>query len=128
MSTTFLDGPASGQRMMLRRAPVFLRVTQRHGKFDALDQLDDTPEPGEAIRVYILTAAPTAMHILIRGKNKSAGGWYFSGVYRLAGEQPDDAVLRDNHRWRAWCHGDGAALLPKWVRAAGAMPAEGGPS
>lgn len=45
--TTFIDGPAKGQTLMLRRNPVYLIVTEENGKFDALDQLEDAPKPTE---------------------------------------------------------------------------------
>ena len=52
--TRFLDGPAAGNALMLRRAPLFLRVTidAAGGKVDALDQLDDDPQDGETVHVY----------------------------------------------------------------------------
>jgi len=43
--TRFLDGPAQGETLMLRRAPILLRVTRDPmGNFDGLDQLDDRPD------------------------------------------------------------------------------------
>lgn len=52
--TRFEDGPAAGVNLSLRRAPMFLRVVQNNqtGEWDALDQLDDTPEKNETIFVY----------------------------------------------------------------------------
>jgi len=38
----FMEGPADGQRLMLRRIPIMLRVVQnRSGEWDALNELDD---------------------------------------------------------------------------------------
>lgn len=53
--TRFIDGPAEGVTLMLKRTPVYLRVVRnRQGKWDALDQLDDSPASDEEIFVYRL--------------------------------------------------------------------------
>ena len=44
--TRFLDGPAAGVLLALRRAPLYLRVVyhaKREEPWDALDQLADVP-------------------------------------------------------------------------------------
>jgi hypothetical protein len=62
--TTFEDGPAKGQTLMLQRAPLFLRVViDPSGKVDALDQLTDKPASNEKIFAYVLTAEPGRFHI-----------------------------------------------------------------
>jgi hypothetical protein len=120
--TTFTDGPAAGVTLSLRRAPMLLRVvesqrgpkarargtpTQNGGtptsRFDALDQPDDEPKPSERIHVYRLVAPPSRSHVLARGKHKSEiGGWWESGEYQLAAEQPTDAECRTTAAWEAW--------------------------
>jgi hypothetical protein len=56
-----LDGPAAGAFLSLGRSPYFLRVVRKPGgKWDALDQLDDTPEPDEEIHVYRQKQGPMA--------------------------------------------------------------------
>lgn len=124
MSTKILNGPAKGATAMLRRAPVFLRVTiDARGKVDYLDQLTDLALPGERLHAYRCVAAPTEIHVLIRGKNRSAGGFYQAGEYELCPEQPDDATMRDNAKWREWCHGPVAsAQMPDWARKAATTP------
>ncbi len=100
----FLDGPAEGVTLRLRRAPLVLRaVRSPAGEWDALDQLGDRPRPSETIVVYVRASAVTQYHLLVRGKNRQAGGWYLDAKYRLLGEQPSDAEARDVALWRAWC-------------------------
>lgn len=94
--TRFVDGPANGQTMMLRRAPLFLRVTQLpSGKCDALDALEDKPMKDEAIFIYRREGEPTWMAI-------RPGGVYRGGNYRLLAEQPTDEEVRTNERWAKW--------------------------
>ena len=120
MSTKILDGPAKGATAMLRRAPVFLRVTiDAKGKIDYLDQINDQANPDEKLYAYRCMAAPGSCHVLVRGKNRVAGGWYQLGEYELLPEQPDDATMRDNAKWREWCHGPVAtAQRPEWSKKA----------
>jgi hypothetical protein len=100
--TRFVDGPAEGQVLELRRAPVFLRVVRNGDTWDALDQLDDTPKASEAITVYELVGEPARAHI---NAARRAGGcrWISIATYKLLdGEQPADAILRDTGSWRSW--------------------------
>ena len=109
MSVRFLDGPAAGRSLGLRRVPLFLRVTidRRSGRVDALDQLDDVPMPGEAVHVYqgdreTLMALPQDWIICVRtadGMGRAATG---SGDYRHRPDV-DGEQLRDTGAWRAWC-------------------------
>lgn len=47
--SNFIDGPAKGVHLSLRRSPMFLRaVCEPNGKWDALDQLTDTPARDQA--------------------------------------------------------------------------------
>lgn len=102
--TRFLDGPAMGTTLFLRRAPHYLRVVQgpdgptAPGTVDALDQLDDTPSASERITAYEMVGEPGYMHVRMR----KGGGVYRGGTYRMVAEQPDDATLRDAGLWRAW--------------------------
>lgn len=103
--TAFEDGPAKGEKLMLQRAPVFLRVVQSQklggdfGKWDALDQLEDRVEEGETAFVYVLTAKPGNCHVNYGG---GRGGWYKFATYRLFEQQADQAILCSNEKWRAW--------------------------
>lgn len=107
----FLDGPAADVFLSIRRAPFLLRVVcSPTGKWDALDQLDDTPAPRERIYVYARKTQPTRMHISCRPR--SGSGWYESADYSILTEQPADEVMRDNALWRTWCQENGPRFFP----------------
>lgn len=97
----FLDGPAVGVTLVLRRTPIFLRVVRgRGGKWDGLDQPDDDPGPTETVYVY-------ALHEHQGGwwwkcQPASEGGWLPNAAYRFFAEQPTDEIVRDGARWREW--------------------------
>lgn len=97
--TKFEDGPAKGQVLMLKRAARFLRVTEEKGKWDALDQPEDCPRPGEKIYAYEVFGEVGAafvdgakFHALVPIAN-----------YRFVEPQPPDDVMRNNLIWCQWC-------------------------
>lgn len=97
--TTFLDGPAMGQNLMLKRAPSFLRVVVCiNGKdIDALDIPEDEAKDDEEIYVYILDQEPGKCHVY---KRPTGSGWYVIAQYKLCPEQP--LSVRDNNVWHEW--------------------------
>ncbi len=98
---TFLDGPAEGARLNLRRAPIFLRVVlDASGEIDALDQLDDEPRPTEAIHVYSRTGPPSRGIACTRGHGCHP---FVVAEYRYWQGQPSEDVLRNTEKWQAWC-------------------------
>lgn len=98
--TDFLDGPAQGVSLLLRRAPVALRLVKNaDGRWDALDQLNDEATDDEEIYVYVLVSSPTQFHL--RGRHVS--GWWASGKYRLLESQPERKHLHPTDSWQAWC-------------------------
>lgn len=99
--TTFEDGPAKGQHLMLRRAARFLRVTEVAGKFDALDQPHDTPLSDEKLYAYEITAKPGMCHI--RSGKQGASGFYPIASYRFCSVQPTDKQMRSVMLWSEWC-------------------------
>lgn len=101
--TTFQDGPAKGQRLMLHRAARFLRVTELNGKWDALDQPSDTPRPDEKLYAYEIVGKPGHMHL--NTGRKPGGGFYPIAEYRFVPAQPTDAQMRDREQWYRWCDG-----------------------
>lgn len=109
--TRFQDGPAQGKTLMLRRAPIYLRVTELIGEFDALDQLNDQPEPGETLHCYVLAEAPG--HIHINTGRKPGGGFFPMALYRIVPEQPPQEIMRDNAKWRAWTNKQPRPEFPK---------------
>lgn len=100
----FDDGPAVGQTLLLYRAPRFLRVVDDGSKWDALDQLDDTPEPNEMIYAYEVHGEVGRCHLYFGGKDRGRSGWYAMANYRfIADRPPTDAVMREYEPWRKWC-------------------------
>lgn len=117
MSTTFKDGPAAGHRLSLSRCPIMLRVTVNGPKVDALDLLTDTAVPDERLVLYVLEDHPSVA--FVDGRDKAGRRWgrqMAVARYAMCAEQPDDAVMRDNARWRDWCAANGRRLLPGWAR------------
>lgn len=103
---SFENGPAAGKVLTLRRAPLFLRVTQAAtGVFDALDLVHDQPAAAEAIFVYRRLGAAGSVHL--DGRNAKTGRrfgeWFAIADYRFSVRQPEDGVLRDTTLWQAWC-------------------------
>lgn len=103
----FLDGPADGTELSLRRAPRFLRVVvDAKGRIDALDLLDDVAGAGETVHVYqgdvdTLMALPDDIFVCTSGPGglRQAGG--AEGVYRHRGDVEGEP-LRDTATWRSW--------------------------
>lgn len=106
--TEFTDGPAKGRVLLLRRSPLFLRVTvaeptgrQRVQQFDALDHALDVPKPGETLFAYRRVAV-SERKVHIRA-DRGASGWYHRASYRLCEVQPDQATMADRPAWESWC-------------------------
>lgn len=104
--TRFIDGPAKGVTLMLRRAPLYLRVTIRPMPgagdklpWDALDQPEDTPTPDETLVAYIRQGPASGAFI----DGPRVAGFYTLADYVMVPEQPTDAQMRDNAAWREWC-------------------------
>ena len=102
---TFIDGPATGVVLELRRAPVFLRVVRSRetGNWDALDKIGDAPAIHEDVYVYRRHGEVGTVHLDGRDRRtgKRFAKWLSVAEYRLA-TQPEDATLRDITRWREW--------------------------
>lgn len=101
---SFEGGPAAGTVLACKRAPQFLRLVQSEsGEWDALDQLNDEPEAGEKIVVYVLVSYKGQVHICSRTKGNDTSGWYAWASYKVVAEQPGDDIARDTAKWREWC-------------------------
>ncbi len=100
--TTFADGPAKGQTLMLKRSPLLLRVVQdlNTGKFDALDAAEDTPAENERLFAYRMVKFSGMVH-LNRGRS-GGSGFYGMAHYALVPDQPTDEIMRDNAKWKTW--------------------------
>jgi hypothetical protein len=103
--TSFQDGPAKGQNLNLQRTPRFLRVTEKLGSFDALDQLDDEPEWGDVLYAYeIIPGATATAHISMRGKGgRREGRWIRMAIYSFLENQPEQEIMKHTALWQAWC-------------------------
>lgn len=104
---SFLDGPAHGESLNLRRAPVMLRVVHGHG-WDALDMPDDEPRSNESVWVYVQVGTPMVGHI--RASRKELRGAFASATYRLLPVQPSPFYL-SNEQWGLWCEVNESNLL-----------------
>lgn len=110
--TRFIGGPANGRTMLLRRAPVLLRVVvdRDNGNVDALDQLEDMPEDHEAVHAYELTGPPS--WCFVDGTN--VRGRFVMAEYRLCEKQPEEAEMRNMAAWAWWT--DCAGPQVPWVK------------
>lgn len=99
----FLDGPAAGKRLALKRIPILLRVVQSaNGEWDALDQISDTPRPGEKIFVYRRRDDhPIQKYHLYCARGRGSG-WYWEAWYSVLPEQPGDEHVRETKAWQEW--------------------------
>ena len=98
--TSFEDGPAKGQHLLLERTVRFLRVVEAAGKWDALDQSSDSPRPDERCFAYELVSKIGVVHV---NRGRGRGGFYTIATYRFVAEQPSDATMRNQELWEAWC-------------------------
>ena len=117
----FLDGPAAGVTLVLRRAPLLLRVVSRAPArgdrdlfgglaWDALDQLGDEPRAGETIHVYLRVGDVTKGFLDWHDGRGRRGTAFCSTDYRHVAEQPGDSHTRTKAAWRAWCVAHEAGL------------------
>lgn len=103
--TTFTNGPALKAMLLLKRHPIYLRVIRdAKGKFDALDQLNDTPAEGERIIVYRLVSKEGGAFVDWTEKGRRVGGYFPCATYELCEVQPDHATASDTTAWRKWCY------------------------
>jgi len=100
MQSQFLDGPAEGVKLALRRAPLYLRVTYQSGEWDALDQLSDVPKAKESVYIYKRLDCARGVHVRA-SKGSGLGGCWSYGQYRYIGDLPDE-ISRHTKEWRAW--------------------------
>ncbi len=99
--TTFVDGPARGQTLMLRRGVIFLRVVYdtQTKLWDALNEPDDKATATEIVYAYVLRGESIMVHVNIAG-NK--GGMFQMAEYKFIEPQPKDSQIRVNKCWEIW--------------------------
>lgn len=114
----FLDGPAAGVALNVRRAPQYLRVVRDgQGTWDALDQLDDKPAVGETIFAYRMASFDGSAHYCGRDANgKRFGRTEAYAAYTYIDPQPEPLWLSNNTHWQAWAIAQGPAI-PKYSTA-----------
>lgn len=103
MTITFVDGPAAGKQLSLRRAPKYLRVAMWEEEIDALDQLDDVPNAAEKHVAYARASEPMTIHVDRNERGRHVGEWHLVADYYVVTDQPTAAVMADNALWRKWC-------------------------
>lgn len=91
----------------LKRVPKYLRfvcagLSSCSRSWDALDQLDDTPNRDEMIFVGKLANRGT-VHLDRVVKGRRVGEWYGTATYDPVDQQPTEEIVRDNEKWRQWC-------------------------
>jgi hypothetical protein len=97
------DGPAGGRGLLLKRAPVFLRIViAPDGTVDGLDQPGDKPEPTEAVFAYVRTSENGVVHL--SGKNVS--GFYPIATYQLQTPPLPESILRNRASWEQWANAE----------------------
>lgn len=99
-------------RLGSTRGPLTLRRTPRFPRFvltgtdwstlDALDQLDDTPRPGERV-IAAEKRDESSVHYDGVRNGRRFGEWHRTATYVPVPDPPPQDVLRDTERWRAWC-------------------------
>lgn len=99
--TRFTDGPAKGQHFMIRRTPVFVRVTEENGKWDILNDPGDAPRKTERPHAYVLTEKPGMCCVRA---SKGQGGIFQSGTHRHCDPQPSESTMHDQAAWERWVH------------------------
>jgi hypothetical protein len=90
--------------LQVRRAPKYLRfVRDEARKWDALDQLDDVPRPGEQV-VAAKAMRRGTVHLDRRVNGRHVGDWEEYVEYEAVADQPADETLRDRAKWADWCY------------------------
>jgi hypothetical protein len=110
--TKFINGPADGVTLMLRRASLLLRVVYSDTKdeFDALDWITDSPQWHEGVYVYRRIGEPMVMMIDYCDRRGRHGQRVASAEYEFLPAQPAEQYLRRPDAWQSWCRRAAARL------------------
>lgn len=97
--------------LQVKRRPLYLRFVRRPNRsgrcsrtayqWDALDQLDDTPDPAEEI-IVAACVGKTSAHFDMVKDGRRVGVWETIYHYHPIENQPPDDVLRDTAKWVDW--------------------------
>lgn len=98
--SSFHDGPADGQILFHKHAPLVLRVVRstRSGKFDVCDQLVDKPASDEDVFLYVCCTGIARVHI--KAAKRSESGFYEHGTYVFW--KDGTPACRHNETWVKW--------------------------
>ena len=104
-----LKHPLFSGSLSLKRLPKYLRfcysgagISRCANIWDALDQPDDEPCPGESLLAAVLVNNGS-VHIDRSVKGRRVGSWHQTADYELVDPQPSQEVMRDRATWQAWC-------------------------
>lgn len=116
MKMHFVDGPAAGIQIPLRRRPILLRIVHSPAAgWDGLDQLDDSPAPEERVFLYWRKQEGQWCHVDGRdaktGKRFGRTEWIVDFFHVSDG--PTEEILRDNGKYRDWCEENKGRFLRK---------------
>lgn len=102
---SFKGGPAERKTLMLKRAPLLLRVVNDTilGTWDACDQLADHVLAGEVPYAYRRVGDAGVVHINAGRRKGNATGFWPMAEYSYCDPQPPEEVMRDNDTWKRWC-------------------------
>jgi hypothetical protein len=75
-------------------------VTEHAGKWDGLDQFEDTPRPEEKLYAYVREGEYGTVHLNMGGKGS---GFYAQARYRFIPNQPSAETM--TYHWLAWRSG-----------------------
>lgn len=110
MTTRFLDGPARGVRLWIRRAPSFLRVTQApSGAWGALDLAASRPAPDEVLYAYRRITDASGSRFYVHDPDTSHPYPHYLAI----DPQPLEHVMRSELEWRRY-------IETQYAKAAGA--------
>lgn len=97
-----LKHPQFKGSIRLARTPRFLRFVLSDGKWDALDQLEDTPADNEVIYAAELVRRGV-IHVDGTRKGRRCGWTEHTADYELVSSPPAQEILRSTEKWREWC-------------------------
>lgn len=107
MSSTMVSLYGVNCHLSLKRTPKYLRFTCSGSavcsrNWDALDQLDDQPRPGEQLVAAVLVRRGSC-HLDRVLNGRRVGEWHQTAEYKRLEEQPADEVMRSAEKWQEWC-------------------------
>lgn len=99
----FIDGPAKGAQLNLRRIPKFIRVViDATGNVDALDLKTDRAQANEKVYVY-RAVDNTSVSGFVCGIKRAHGCIFFNSCkYAMYKDQPENSIMHHRALWEQW--------------------------